>query len=51
LAVKNHADQSKAYSQLGYIETPLNIDVAIKNERQDCKRGTVYAGVLMVGGG
>jgi hypothetical protein len=27
----------------------LNIDIVINNERKDCKKGTVYVGLLVVG--
>jgi hypothetical protein len=36
---------------VGYIENHLNIDFGIKNERQDCKVGTVCVGEVLVEGG
>jgi hypothetical protein len=32
-------------------ETPLNIDLALNNKRQDCKINTSVCGGVLVGGG
>jgi hypothetical protein len=35
-------DQSKAQPQWEHRDTPLNINLNINNENQDCKIGSVY---------